>query len=208
MGDVVDLKHTIAAQVSRFGHVFKVIYRIEVSPTIIEPQATLFVDRAPVGVLALSIVSNDRTVIVLELARQDQELVTADMLGLPTTEDRVDQVFLVEAENYILGLLAEELERALGQLSWPSEGAAVPDPRHLNPYERGDRVVTSWHNAGKAVELLSDMVAIEVFDALEAMGHALADALDDSDEPCGYLVRDLVRTTLTAWREGDDDDSG
>jgi len=97
--------------------------------------------------------------------------------------------------------------RALGasEESEP-EPKEVPDPRNLHPRERALRAVAAWHDHGKDEKRLPDLIAIEIYDALDGMGMTVADSLDEDEdvprEECGDAVRNLIEETLQTWRGG------
>ena len=209
MGEVVKLGRKVSARVNRFGHIFSVEYKAGRSTTRTNPQAALSIDGQFFAWLTVAFDGPRWEDINIELA-QELVLVRPEMVGAPpATEGVEDHRFLIEAEDYIIGLLNAMLAEQLRAFEEPlPEGAEapVPDPRAVTPIERGLRVVQEWHDSGKNEEHLPMLVAIEVFDALEAQGLAIADSMDDSKDEvprdqCGAVVRALVDDTLNAWRE-------
>jgi len=210
MGDVVEMKRKVRAQVARFGHTFRAEYQAGGHPSQADPQAALYVDGAFFAWLAVGFHVLDWKALYLDLD-DDHVLVPPDMVGMsPTTEDTKDHRFLLEAEDYILALLTEGLVRALGASeTGGEEPQGTVDPRNLHPRERASRAVAIWHDHGKDEERLPDLIAIEIYDALDGMGMTLADAVDEHIEEggerteCGDLIRALVDDTLQAWRGGE-----
>jgi hypothetical protein len=207
MGEVVKMGRKVSAQVNRFGHVFSVEYRAGKSPTRTNPEAAIQVDGKFFAWLTVSFDEWKWSGINVELT-QDLVLVTPEMVGAPPSSEVVsDHRFLLEAEEYILALLNTELASKLSALDEPVPEApvgSVQDPRSLSPWDRGLRVAQCWHDEGKVEDSLPSLVTIEIFDALEAQGAAIADSLDDSKdvprEECGNVIRVLVDDTLATWR--------
>lgn len=197
------------AQVTRFGHTFKVVHRAGNTPSVSDPQAAIYVDTDLLGYLAIGTPLDDWSEIFLDRPNGDDSLmVTPEMLGMRSgTEDGADQRFLLEAEEYLLALLADELSRVHGAAPpEPSEALEMPlDPRNLHPRMRAERVLDIWHNHGQDETKLVDLIAIEIFDALEGMGMTLADSVDEETDvdrdQCGDLIRGLVESTFQEWRE-------
>ena len=206
---VTEMKMPAVAQVTRFGHTFKVVHRAGNTPSASDPQAALYVDTALLGYLAIGTPLGNWSEIFLDRPNGDESLmVTPEMLGMrPGTEDGADHRFLVEAEDYLLALLADELSVVHGAAPpGPAESLEMPlDPRNIHPRQRADRVMEIWHNHGKDESKLADLIAIEIFDAMEAMGMTLADSVDEETDverdQCGDLIRGLVESTFQEWRE-------
>ena len=209
MGDVVEMKRTVKAQVQRFGHYFRVEYRAGVSPEQSDPQAALYLNNVFFAWLGVSLPTGEWKDVFLDLD-DDYTLVEPQMVGMcPSTENVADHKFLIETEEYILALLADELGGQLDASAEPKkDDTPAPDPRNLHPRERGHRVVEVWHNHGAEPAQLPDLLAIEVYDALEGMGMALADAVDEhiadggERRENGNLIRALVEDTLQRWHGG------
>lgn len=213
MGDVVEMKREVKVQVNRFGHLFGLAYRAGRTPALSDPQAAVYLDGKFFAWAAVAFHMDRWSEIFVDL---DEEtiLVSPEMLGITaSSEDEADQRFILDTEEYVMRLLNEALAAALNKGSDPEvdEGASepVPDPRNLHPRTRGLRAVEVWHNHGKDEEQLPDLIAIEVYDAIEGMGLSLAEALDEIDdsvprEECGNLVRALVEDTLQAWHRGEE----
>ena len=208
MGDVLEMKRKVEAQVHRFGHHFRVEYQAGGHPSQADPQAALYVDGVLSEWLLVGFHVLDWKALYLDLDN-DRVLIPPDMVGMsPTTEDAKDHRFLLEAEEYLLALLTEGLVLALGASETPEEEPqSTVDPRNLHPRERAARAVAIWHNHGKDEERLPDLIAIEIYDALDGMGMTLADAVDEAKDvlrdDCGELVRALVEETLQTWRGGE-----
>lgn len=207
--NVQEMKIPTIAQVTRFGHTFKVVHRAGNTPAASDPQAALYVDESLLGYLAVGTPLDDWSEIFLDRPNSDDSLmVTPEMLGMREgTEDGADHRFLIEAEEYLLALLADELSRVHGASPpGPSETLEMPlDPRNLHPRDRAERVMEIWHNHGRDEAKLPDLIAIEIFDALEGMGMTLADSLDEEEgvdrDQCGDFLRGLVEATFQEWRE-------
>lgn len=207
MGDVVEMKRKVEAEVHRFGHHFRVEYRGGGHPSQADPQAALYVDGAFFTWFAVGFHVLDWKALYLDLDN-DHVLIRPEMVGMsPTTEDTEDHRFLLETEEYITALLTKGLVLALGasEKAEPKSQEAS-DPRNLHPHERALRAVSVWHDHGKDEERLPDLIAIEIYDALDSMGMTIADALDEDEdvprEGCGDAVRDMIEETLQAWRGG------
>jgi hypothetical protein len=208
VGEVVKLGRKVSAQVNRFGHIFGVEYKAGRSTTRTNPQAALSVDGAFFAWLTVAFDGPRWEDINIDLA-QELVLVRPEMVGAqPATKGVEDHRFLIEAEDYILGLLNAMLADQLRAFDEPLPEGAVPvqDPRAVTPMDRGLRVVQEWHDNGKDEGQLSMLVAIEIFDALETQGLAIADSMDDSKDEvqrdqCGAVIRALVDDTLNVWRE-------
>lgn len=212
MGDLLEMKPKVKATVRRFGCTFRVEYQAGRNPELSEPAAALYCDDSLIAWLTVGFKDRSWEAIVFDLD-DETHLVTPQMVGMsPTTEADEDLRFLLDAEEYLLVVLARALgvaiEAAVGPLEArePSKGAR--DPRHLHPRERGRRALAAWHDHGRVEEMLPDLIAVEVYDALEAMGMSLADALDEDDdlprEGCGNLVRALVEGAIQEWRGGEE----
>lgn len=213
MGDVLEMKRKVETKVHRFGHTFRVEYLAGVSPKESDPAAALYVDGEQLAWVEVGFAADAWTALVLS-ADEERILVRPEMVGMnPTTEDVADHKFLIEAEEYVLHLLSVELGRLLAR-ERASEGAesadeAQPDPRYLPPHDRALRVLETWHNHGREDEHLPGLIAIEIYDALESMGMALADVVDEHIEEggerteCGELVRGTVLTAIGEWKSGD-----
>ena len=211
MGDVVEMKRKVETRVRRFGHEYRVEYRAGTSPKITDPMAALYIDGELFTWLGVRFIEDDWGSIDLAID-DDYMLVTPEMVGMsPTTEDEKDHQFLIEAEDYLLALLITGLSGALGAVERPGEGpSSTPDPRHLHPLERASRAISTWHDHGRVEKMLPDLVAAEVYDALEAMGMSLAEAVDEHIEEggerteCGKLIRALVEEAIQEWRGGEE----
>ena len=212
MGDIITMKPKIKAAVRRFGCVFQVEYQIGKSPELSEPAAALYCEGSLIAWLTVGFAARAWNAIVFDID-DETHLVTPYMVGMsPATEDEEDLQFLIDAEEYLLVVLAKALgvaiEAAVGALDSPERSDSAPDPRYLHPRERGRRVLESWHNHGRVEQMLPDLIAIEVYDALESMGGLLADALDEDESTprgeCGNLVLAMVESAIREWRSGEE----
>jgi hypothetical protein len=209
MGEVLEMKRKVRVSVNRFGHVFSVEYRAGRTPQSSDPQAALQVDGRLLAWLEIGYHESAWSEIHLDLS-DDHILVTPAMLGIVNaTDDLTDHRFLSEAEEYVMGLLNEALAKKLAEPFEETEETEEDDEgdEPLSPMERGMRVLTVWHNHGRDEEQLPELVAIEVYSALEEASGAIAIALDTSQEEvpreqCGNLIRELMASTLEAWHEG------
>jgi hypothetical protein len=209
MGDVVKLGRKVSAVVNRFGHAFSVEYKAGRNTKRTNPEAAIAIDGKFFAWLTVTFDGPSWSDINVELA-QEMVLVTPEMVGAPPSSEMVtDHRFVLEAEEYILSLLNESLAEQLRAFDEPLPEAnvePVQDPRATTPWERGLRAAQLWHDSGKNEDQLPALLAVEVFDALEAQGMAIADSLDEaidevSREQCGALVRTLIDDTLNTWRE-------
>jgi hypothetical protein len=209
VGEVVKMGRKVSAQVNRFGRTFEVEYKAGRNTKRTNPEAAIAVDGKFFAWLTVAFDGPSWADINIELA-QEMVLITPEMVGAPpSSEIVIDHRFLLEAEEYILSLLNDSLAEQLRVFDEPLPETAtdpVKDPRAVTPWERGLRASQLWHDSGKNEDQLPSLVAVEIFDALEAQGMAIADSLDDaieevSREQCGSLVRTLVDDTLNTWRE-------
>jgi hypothetical protein len=208
MGDVVEMKRKVTAQIARFGHAFRVEFNAGRTPELSDPAAALYLDGTFLAWLTVGFAANDWGAIVFDM---DDEVHVIDppMLGMsPTTEEATDLKFLLEAEDNILTTLATDLGSVLSKTQELPEPHVVaeflPDPRLLHPRARGRRVAAAWHDHGAVEAMLPDLVAVEVYDVFESTGLILADFLDEHDEVLGDRVREIVEAMIQDWRGGED----
>lgn len=202
--NVVEMKRKIAVSVNRFGQVFSIEYRAGVSPKSSDPQAALYVNGA---FLAWAPVvfhdPADWSEVSLDIA-DAHTLLSYSMLGMPSGGgDLADTRFISEAEEYVMNLLRDGLAKRLTDTP-PEAGAPEEEQEEptLSPYDRGRRAVAVWHNHGKNEEQLPELIAIEIFDALDEMGVGLGAMLDEEKIPrkrCGSAVREVVAEALSGW---------
>jgi hypothetical protein len=182
----------LVAQVNRFGLAFEVRYNSS------SPQAPLYMDGHLVAWLA---VGQQGTEVFFDMD-DDQQVIPPASLGMRVgTKDVADNKFLLDAEEYVLARLATKLSTMVEELVPPEE---LDVDSNIAPHARGLRVAKALAEHGRP-DLLPHLVATEIFSALEALGHNLADALDahaDEIEPedCVEYVRSYVDDTLSNWR--------
>ena len=186
----------LEVELERFDLCFKVKY----APG--NPQAGLYSGDWRMGrpdrlIAWLSVQSVEGGGVVFD-ASNDQRIVPPDALGLDT-DDVADNKFLLEAEEYLLSKLAEALSAELaGQKDIT---LSTPSPR-----DRGERVVELFRGHPSGASNLGDLVATEIYDALETFGLHLSDALDDAVNDglmaaeCGEYVRATAVSTIEDWR--------
>lgn len=212
MGDLLEMKPKVKATVVRFGCTFRVEYQAGRTPELSEPAAALYCEDSLIAWLTVGFSARDWKSIVFDMD-DETHLVSPQMVGMsPTTEAEEDLRFLLDAEEYLLvvlaGALGKAIEAAVGPLEAPEASPEARDPRHLHPRERGRRALAAWHDHGRVEEMLPDLIAVEVYDAIEAMGMSLADTLDDDPdvprEGCGNLIRAMVEGAIQEWRGGEE----
>jgi hypothetical protein len=206
------MRRKIEVSVHRFGRRFELVYYAGPTPEQSDPSAVVKVDGESIGIATIIYHEPEwNEVNVMDLPDQYQLLSPSD-LGINTvTEDLTDHRFMTDAEEYILTLLNEELARKLTarNVEEPPTEEQSDEALMLTPLDRGKRVVDVWHNHGGKIEQLPDLVAIEIYDAVEHVGHALGDMLDESDierEACGEFVRGIVSEALISWKKVEEAD--
>lgn len=209
MGDVVELKRKVIEQIARFGHTFRVEFQAGRTPELSDPAAALYLDGTFLAWLMVGFAANDWGAIVFDLD-DEVHLIDPPMVGMsPTTEETTDLKFLLETEEYILVSLANALGRTLTKTQeplTPTPGTTTfaPDPRYMHPRARGRRVAATWHDHGAVDTMLPDLVAVEVYDAIEGTGLVIADFLDEHDGVLGDRVREIVEAMIQDWRGGEE----
>ena len=211
MCNVIEMKRQMIAQVSRFGHIFRAEYMAGPTREQSDRQAAFYCDGKLIAWLQAGFHLDDWGELYLQPADENTPLLSLEMLGLPPhSENENDAVFMLNAEMYIVGLLNTELARKLIETSKEpglEEDDSTDDSWLLTPLERGARVVEVWHNHERHAELLPQLVAIEIYDALDVMGFVLAKTLDEADdlEPgqCGEMITHMVATMLSEWHSGE-----
>lgn len=207
MGDVVEMKRKVSAQVTRFGHVFRVEYQIGPNCEISDSAAALYVDDTFSVWLSVDFDEADQNVAMLDIDDADH-IVEPSMVGIcPMTESSIDLQYLVESDEYMLTELTLALRAAIEARALVS--GPCPAPSNIHPWERGRSVAALWCDHGQVIEKLPDLIAIEIKDAVEAMGLAMAEAVDSTHEvnrdECGNLLRNMIEDALEQWEsEGHD----
>ena len=212
MGNVIEMKRKVTAQIARFGHSFRIEYQVGRTPELSDPAAALYIDNIFHTWATVGYADRAWEALSLDLSN-DVALLEPRALGMsPTTENPSDLSFLFDAEEYLLSLLDHALRLAVVRVSvalppLPDADQPLPYLESCHPQERGRRVAETWHNHGSVEEMLPTLVAIEIYDALEILGVALADTLDETDVPreaCGDFVRTLVEQAIQDWRGGEE----
>lgn len=211
MGEVVAMQRKINVAVSRFGRVFELEFKAGPTPGACAPAAALSVDGAFLAWCAITFHDPDDWEEVHTALSDEHRLLNPSDLGISdVTEDEMDFHFLAEAEEYVMGLLNEALASKLSDTARepgvePVESA--DDSLAMTPHDRGRRVVEIWHNHGKNEGQLSELMGIEIYDALQNMGLALGELLDGDPEipreRCGEFVRAMTSEALDTWRAAD-----
>jgi hypothetical protein len=139
----------------------------------------------------------------------DHPLINPPDLGIDeNTESEEDLLFLTDAEEYILRRLNDELSRELLTRNYSVPPSAedysdlsLPNP---SPQERSRRVVRLWQEHGSELEHLPELIAIELYDAVQGLGPALKDLLDEtpevSRESCGSFVLHTLHSVVDHWK--------
>lgn len=191
----------LAAQLSRFGLDFEVKYKVGT------PQAALYVGGALQAWLSVGYAGRR----VFFDSDKEQRIIPFRVFGLDL-EDVSDAKFVLEAEEYVLTKLADELTAAL-RVNVTRED--MTDPCRF-PRQRGERVTQALADTGVEVpksvwKLLPHLVATEIFDALEMFGEHLADEVEANDAPgsawsdCALFIREQSDQTLQEWRDQEDE---
>lgn len=214
MGDVVNMMRKVAAQVVRLGHTFKVEYRAGQTPELSDPAAALYLDDVFLTWVTLGFATDDWRAVVLDIDG-DHNLIDPTMLGMsPTTVDDRDLSLLLDVEDYVLTLLSQSLGNELAKIMTPPSELENYDPENalqLSPQGRGQRVLAAWHDLGEAIDVLPDLIAIEICDAVEITGFAMIDVLEDTPdgtcdsarEQCASLLQEMIESLLVQWRSGE-----
>lgn len=214
------MKKDVNVEVRRFGCSFRVNYRAGRTVDTSDPQAALYRDDGFLTWLGVGSLTAEWSDVYLDLDESLSDkcvLVEPEMLGMaPTTEADIDLMFILEAQDYVIELLGTAFRQKLSDTDVSITQCKTPvvDPRMMHPRERGLRVAEIWHNHGCEKETLPILVTLEVYDAIEGFGYALADLVDtDQDvtsEDKGTYIRNLVDGAFKAWRdvEGDEDEEG
>ena len=211
MGELIEMKRKVSVSVRRFGCDFRVDYRVGRTIELSDPQAALYRDNAFLAWLSIGHSNAQWSEIYLDLnddLGDDVLLIQPEMLGMnPSTDDVMDVQFILEAQDYLLSLLGNvlgrELVKTIETLPVLESGeVTVTSPRMMHPRERGQRVAETWHNNGQDMGSLPVLVALEVYDAIEGFGFALADEVDERiNEDLGVDIRHLVENALIEWRD-------
>lgn len=208
MGEIVEMKREIKVQVNRFGHLFGLSYRAGINPQSSDPQAAICIDGTFCMWAPIAYNAPKWSEIYVD-TDQEHVLITPEMLGISaTSEDPSDHRFLLDAEEYVLSLLNDQLIAVLDRTATedPQEDSSAPGVLH--PRVRGLRVVENWHNHGRVEEQLPDLITIEICDAMDTLGRTLAEVLDESDEvprsECGNFIRAVLEETFQTWHRGDE----
>lgn len=214
MGDVVEMKRKTTAQVVRFGHTFKVEYQAGRTPELSDPAAALYLDGTLLAWLTVGFSDNAWGAVVLDID-EDVHLIDPPMIGMsPTTDNELDLIFLLDTEAYLLTTLTIALGSTLAASLAPPEArspdVSPPDHKHYHPRERGRRAHAAWHDHDRVDDLLPDLIAVEVYDAIESMGMALADVVEEHIEEggdrreCGQIIRSSVELAIETWKGGEE----
>jgi hypothetical protein len=218
MGTLVDFKLPITVEIRRFGHVFTATYDYGPKPSLSAPEAKFFIDGSVVSYLKATYDKDVWTEWYLEPGDLEQPLILPEVLGMSEdTRNQEDLEFLFTAEVYILDALTSKVITTIGRLntSKPTDapGAQVVSPRIVSPRDRGHRVTQAFHDSGKNISLLPQIVAIEVADAIDCMGFLLSEYIDEEQKDkggafqCGECVRDCIVDLLDAWNTETSDET-
>jgi len=214
------MKKDVSVEIRRFGCSFRVNYRAGRTIDASDSQAALYRDDVFLTWLGVGSLTAEWSDVYLDLDESLSDkcvLVEPETLGMnPTTEEDIDLMFILEAQDYIIELLSNAFRQKLSSTDVSITHCQTPvvDPRMIHPRERGLRVAEIWHNHGCEKETLPILVTLEVYDAIEGFGYALADLVDTDKEMTsegkGGYIRDLVDSAFKAWRdvEGDEDEEG
>lgn len=221
VGELLEMKKKISVVVQRFNHSFRVEYRAGRTPETSDPHVALYRDDVFVTWLAIGVpspTSTDWSNLYLDLddtLNEDSVLITPEMLGMNAATENGDDInFLLEAQDYILALLAYALGRELEKIESPKEKRNTPVENFIlmHPRDRGLRASEVWHNHGKDDKTLPVIIALEVYDALECFGLMLA-GMAESDQEVTYpgvgsYIQGLTEGMFRMWREGEEDEEG
>jgi hypothetical protein len=208
------MQRKISVSVKRFGHRYELEYRAGRTPETSEPAAAMKIDGTFFAFITVGYHDPEKwSEVTIELPDDRPALHPADLGMHPSTEDEADFGFLSEAEEYLTALLNRGLAQRLMETSQDPNAPATEEEEDealsLTPHDRGHRVVEVWHNHGAPEHLLPDLIAIEIYDALEHVGNAVGNLLDGAEDvdrgQCGEFVRTTVTDALRAWKHVGDD---
>lgn len=212
MGDVVEFKRVVVAEVRRFGRAFKAKMHTGPSPQESDPQVAIYVDGVLVTWATAEFLTLQWSGLTLDLG-DDQAFIEPGMLGMANVaENDADVNFLMDAEDYVLSLLRDELVRQMVAQYGPEEDTPLNQllAKTLTPRERALRAIGLWHNHGRVEDHLPLLMAIEIANAAEEMGEAVAVSLEEEleaqNEPTDVveMVRGLIEDTLSRWQKEDE----
>lgn len=212
MGDVVEFKRVINAEIRRFGRAFRAKMHTGPSPQESDPQVAIYVDGTVVTWATAEYLTAQWAGLTLDLG-DDQAFIEPGMLGMTNVvESDTDVDFLMDAEDYVLTLLRDELVRQMVAYYGPEEDTPLNQllAKTLTPRERALRTISLWHNHGRVDDHLPLLMAIEIANAAEEMGEAVAVSLEEELEAQGEptdvadMVRELIDDTLSRWQKEDE----
>jgi hypothetical protein len=197
-------------EVPFFGHHAQLEYDAEASPETAPPTAAVYVNRVLRG--HVRVVNSHPTIwedVVLD-PPEDLELVTAEVLGVPSVVANLAEFEVIEqVVGYLWAQLAARLEECLRELTPRSEESEDRKDEYLarSPRDRALRVVRRYAmpHAPSTKDQLAVLITNEIYDVVDRVGEALAVALAaESPEDPSEFVRLMIAQALESWTEADD----